>query len=197
MSLRTFRSLQRIAAAIAVTVLVAQPQLLLAEDLPGGEQTPKRIAPRSIIFDVALQDGGVLNGQVVDQQGRTLAATDVLLTDGRNHWRTKTDQHGRFQLAGLGGTTYHAKVGQYIQPIRAWVPGTAPPRSTPSVMLVHSKDVVLGQNCGSPVCGSYVRGGARHPLANPFILGGLVAAAVAIPIAIHNSDDDDDSPATN
>ncbi len=64
---------------------------------------------------------------------------------------------------------------------RLWAPRTAPPAAQQRVLLVSDSKVVLGQNCG---------GNALGWLANPWVLGGLVAAAIAIPLAVANSDDD-------
>jgi len=60
-------------------------------------------------------------------------------------------------------------------------------------MVVPDNSAVLGQNCGDPVCGSGVCGGKKNCLRNPLILGGIIAAAIAIPIAV---DDDDDPSST-
>ena len=64
-------------------------------------------------------------------------------------------------------------------------------------MIVEGQQTILGQYCGSPVvgCGSPVSAGmagCKELLSNPLVIGGLIAAAIAIPIAVHNADDDDD-----
>jgi hypothetical protein len=116
----------------------------------------------------------------------------IFVTNGHQTWNTYTDEQGHFRMEGLVGSTYQVQAAGQIQIVRAWAEGTAPPQALDALLLVYDNPVVLGQNCGSPVCGSGVCGVPR-PLANPFILGGLVVAAIAIPVAIHNSDD---GPAT-
>jgi len=191
MSLRKFRSQQRFVAWVATAILVFQPQCLFAvEQSILKSSTTAHVAQALTVVDVAIQADGLLRGQVVDKQGRPIAGTEVQLINGRKLWRTQTDEKGMFQLAGLPGATYSLQVGQQVQLLRAWTAGTAPPSATDGVLFVQDSDVVLAQNCGSPVCGSAVKA-AKHPLANPWIIGGLIAAAIAIPVAIHNAEDDD------
>ncbi len=184
MFFRNLRGSARYAAWMAVAALVIQPQLLLAEPLPMAGELPIRVV------DVALGANGTLRGQLLDRQGRQLPVSQILVTNGHQTWNTYTDEQGHFRVEGLVGSTYQVQAAGQIQIVRAWAEGTAPPHALDALLLVHDNPVVLGQHCGSPVCGSMVCA-AKHPLANPFILGGLVAAAVAIPVAIHNGDDDD------
>jgi hypothetical protein len=184
MSLRNMRG---IAAWLAVVAFVIQPQLLLAEHLPKASELPVRVV------DVALGANGTLTGQLLDRQGRQLPISQIVVTNGQETWKTYTNEQGHFRLEGLVGSTYQVQAVGQIQIVRAWSEGTAPPQASKSLLLVYDNSVVLGQNCGAPVCGSGV-GGAKHPLANPLIFGGLVAAAIAIPVAIHNSDDDPATP---
>jgi len=196
MSVRKFQ--QRSCAWAAIAVLVFQPQCLLAAEpsvVPCSATAP--LARALTVVDVALQADGVLHGQIVDKQGRPLVAAEVQIQSAATDkpWRSQTDAQGRFQFTGLSGANYSLQVGPQTQLLRVWAAGTAPPSATSGVLMVQDSDVILAQNCGSPVCGSAVKK-AKHPLANPWIIGGLVAAAIAIPVAIHNADDDDDDPAT-
>lgn len=184
MSLRNMCGNARCAAWMAIAALVIQPQLLLAEPLPSTGKLSVRVV------DVALGANGTLRGQLLDRQGRQLPVTQILITNGHQTWKTYTNGQGHFRLEGLVGSTYQLQAAGQTQIVRAWAEGTAPPQALEALLLVHDNAVVLGQNCGSPVCGSRVCA-AKHPLANPYIIGGLVAAAIAIPVAIHNADDDD------
>jgi hypothetical protein len=189
MTLRNYRGLVRSAAWVAAAVLVFQPQLLLAEPLPTAGDLPMRVV------DVALGHNGVLYGQLVDRQGRQLPITAIHLSNGHQDWTTYTNAEGNFRLEGLVGSTYQVQAAGQTEIVRAWAQGTAPPQAVEGLLLVHDNSVVLGQHCGSSVCGSMICA-AKHPLSNPFILGGIVAAAVAIPVAIHNHDADSDWPAS-
>ena len=187
MFFRHLRGSARYAAWMAVAALVIQPQLLLAEPLPRVGELPIRVV------DVALGANGTLRGQLLDRQGRQLPVLQIFVTNGHQTWNTYTDEQGHFQVEGLVGSTYQVQAAGQIQIVRAWAEGTAPPQALDALLLVYDNPVVLGQNCGSPVCGSRVRAG-KSPLANPYILGGLVVAAIAIPVAIHNGDDGPMSP---
>jgi len=180
MSLRYRRSC---AAWTAVAALVIQPQLLLAAPLPNDGTEPIRVV------DVELGTNGVLRGQLVDRQGRQLPISQVQVTNGHQTRSTYSNKQGNFLFEGLVGSTYQVQAAGNLQIVRAWAKGTAPPKALDALLIVHDSDIVLGQHCGSPVCGNAIRG-AKHPLSNPFILGGIVATAVAIPVAIHNRDKD-------
>jgi len=193
MNRRNFRSLQRLSVWAAVAVVVVQPQMMFAAEQEALTPPAQHVVQAMRVVDVELQQGGLLHGQLVDKQGKALATADVVLASGRSQWRTKTDQQGRFQVAGLNGNTYRIAVGQQVQLVRAWSTGTAPPKTVAGLLVVQDNGVVLGQHCAAPVCGSAIAA-AKHPLANPWVFGGLVAAAIAIPVAIHNSDDDEASP---
>jgi len=193
--MRKIRFKQSVGAWAAIAVLVVQPQCLFAAERSIVKASTTANASRTLtVVDVALQNDGLLRGQFVDKQGQPLSAAEIQITDGHKQWRAETDANGQFQLTKLSGATYRLQVGQQVQILRAWADGTAPPSATKGLLLVRDGDIILAQNCGSPVCGSAIRA-AKHPLANPWIIGGLVAAAIAIPVAIHNSDDDD-PPAT-
>ena len=188
MSLRKFRFMQRSCVWGSVAVLVFQPQFLFAAEQPTAS-APSTPARAMAVVDVELQPDGLLLGQLVDGQGRPLSATTIQLTSKQKKWQVQTDQQGRFQLKNMTGATYTVQSGQQVQLVRAWAPGTAPPSATKGLLFVQDGDLVLAQHCASPVCGSAVAA-AKHPLANPWVVGGLVAAAIAIPVAIHNSNND-------
>ncbi len=193
-----FRNLRGSAAWMAVAALVIQPQLLLAEPLPRADELPIRVV------DVALGANGTLRGQLLDRQGRQLPVLQIFFTNGHQTWNTYTDKQGHFRVEGLVGSTYQVQAAGQIQIVRAWAEGTAPPQALDALLLVYDNPVVLGQNCGSPVCGSRVRASmnplaypfilGKNSLSNPFILGGLAVAAVAIPVAIHNGNNDPATP---
>jgi hypothetical protein len=153
------------------------------------------------VADVALDAHGALEGQAVSLQGSPLAGAAVVLDDGRQQWSTTTNADGQFRFEGVGGGQYRVQAGGQMRFCRAWKAGTAPPAATRGLMIVEGEQTMLGQYCGSPVvgCGSPVAAGmagAKELLSNPVVIGGLIAAAIAIPIAVHNADDDDDDSAS-
>lgn len=145
--------------------------------------------PLATPSDVALGNGGVLIGQVVDAQGNVSAMATVILSDYRQEIaRVRTDQEGKFSVSGLRGGVYRISSQDKEALYRLWAPNTAPPVAQQGVTLVVGNQVVCGQNGNSSgSIGSMAQWIAEHPL----IAASAVGAAIAIPIAL---DDDDWTP---
>ena len=136
------------------------------------------------VRDVALQSAGVLKGQVVNQQGAPQTGTQVAaVQNGQTLAVANTDQAGRFEMANLSGGVYELRTAANSEVYRFWAPRTAPPVAQDGVLLVSDSNVALGQH-------GYGNGGALGFLANPWVLAGIVAAAIAIPLAVASDDDD-------
>ncbi len=105
----------------------------------------------------------------------------VAVSDGaRDLGTTVTKADGRFEIRGLRGGVLTLTAGQTKAAVRAWTPKAAPPAARKDVLLVAGQQQTLGQSFG----------GFRSLITNPWVIAGIVAAAVAIPVAIHNSNDD-------
>jgi len=141
-----------------------------------------------------LKHGGLLQGQVLNNAGIGEANVVVQLTNGRKNWQTKTGSQGWFRIASLHGGTYELQVEGQKQLLRAWAVGTAPPKASRGILFMPSTDVVRGQRVVSPNTNQFFRV-LKQRLTNPWVVGGVIVTAVAIPVAIHNADDDD-PPAT-
>lgn len=130
------------------------------------------------VHDVALDAEGRLVGQAVDAQGRLLVAEPVVaLQNGQAVSQTSTDQEGRFVITGLGGGLYQISTSQSSNVCRVWAPNTAPPIATTQLLLTASDDVQRGQR-------------PAIDLLHPILIGLIIAAAIAIPIALHDDNDD-------
>lgn len=192
MSIQSKQCFSQSAVWLAMLAMMVQPVLVqgAAMDFSAGENSIR-------VTDVELEHGGVLRGQVVGSSGQPQAKVSIRLQSGQQSLEVKTDAEGRFAVAGLVGSTYQLQVGEHVQLVRAWAAKTAPPHATAGMLIVPDDSAVLGQHCGSPVCGSGVCGGGRgyggrsRVAQQRLILGGLIAAAIAIPIAVENGDDDD------
>lgn len=144
-------------------------------------QTAQAASP--IIRDIALQPGGILNGQVLNEQAVAQGQAKIAVVyQGKPLTVTETDKEGRFVLAGLEPGIYELHLAQGGGAYRVWAPRTAPPAAQESVLLVENGQVVRGMFGHN--------GGHFGWLANPWVLGGLVALAIALPLAF---DDDDAS----
>jgi hypothetical protein len=126
--------------------------------------------------DVALRPGGFLLGQAVDAQGAPVAGKPVSIRQqGNEVVATTTDPAGYFLVKGLRGGTYEIAVGESQGVFRLWAAGTAPPSAEEGALVVAGAAPVRGQ--GGPI---------GYWLSKPWVIAGGVAAAVAVPVAIHN-----------
>jgi hypothetical protein len=167
------QGLGSIAAAIACFGMVLPTSAMAA--------APAAAAPNS---DVALRTGGLLVGQVVDQQGVAKAGTPVSVQfAGKEVVNTTTDANGVFAAKGLRGGQYQLVTPQGGSVCRLWAADTAPPSARPAALVVSGNEVVRGQ--GGPG-GAWVGWVKSHP----YITAGTVAAAIAIPLALASNDDD-------
>jgi len=164
-------AIQRVAVWLAV-VGFCVPQAAIA-----GTPSPKK-AP--VVVDVALRDGGVLVGQVVHAQGFPLAKLPVVLRSGDQQLAvSKTDAAGLFAFRGLQSGVYQVVAAKGQQTYRVWPQKAAPPSAKPGALIIVGKDMVRGQRAARTF---------RNMMANPWVIGGLIVVAVAVPVAIHNAD---------
>lgn len=177
-------NLARMTKALVVCLAVAGfclPQPLLA----AGQADPS-----PTIADVTLQDGpqgSVLVGHVLDQQGVPQAGCPVVLyRSGQKLGEAKTDGKGLFAFSNLRGGVYQVTAGESVTAFRAWTPGTAPPAAQSLALIVTGQDLVRGQ------CYPFrhMCGRLHFWLSHPCVIAGLIATAVAVPIAVINCDKD-------
>jgi len=140
---------------------------------------------------VALAPGGVLVGQVIDQQGAVRAGSTVSIQQGDQEIvRTQTDKNGVFAAQGIRGGQYLVTSEDGNCLCRLWAPNTAPPAASDGVVVVTGQEVVRGQwgaQYGAQYGGRWLDWVRSHP----YITAGIVAAAVATPLAIAAADSND------
>jgi hypothetical protein len=137
--------------------------------------------------DIAMQDGGVLVGQVVNPDGSPVAGVPVSFRQNDKDWvGPKTGPDGVFAVKGLRGGVYQVAAAEGRRTCRVWALGTAPPKAQQQVVLVQG----IGNPCEPerPILG-FVR-------AHPLLTTAVVATAVAVPVAIAASDDEPEPPAS-
>jgi len=135
--------------------------------------------------DVALAADGALRGQLVSAQGRGLPGECVTVSHGGHELvSTVTGPDGYFEVRGLRGGVLNISAGEATALCRAWTAAAAPPNARNQVLLVAGQSQTLGQ------------GGLRALLTNPWVIAGIVAAAIAIPVGIHNYNKNHDDPAS-
>ena len=85
-----------------------------------------------------------------------------------------TDSQGQFSLPAFDPGVYILTDGTWIQPIRIWAEGTAPPVAKTEMLVVAREPIVAGQV--SPL---------RYWMANPNVMLATAAIAVAVPVLIY------------
>ena len=171
-------SLSKAIVGLACAGLVMSGPLAAAEPPESNSARPTPASKKATPFqDVALDRKGDLRGVVVDVQGAPVAhATVVIHSSDRELARTQTDGLGRFTFGPLEGGVYWLQAGRQQRWLRAWVDQTAPPVAKPLALVVLGDTLVRGQLPFEQFCAS-----------DGFVVCGLVAAMIAIPVAVHNS----------
>jgi len=137
-------------------------------------------------IDVALRPGGKLLGQVVDSQGTPRNQVAIkLMRHGRVVGEATTDKSGYFLMNNVQAGEYQLSAGENFGHFRFWASQSAPVSAQPGVLFVAGQGPVRGQD-----------GPLGYWLSNPWLLAGIVAVAIAVPVAVHNSQNDDPAPAS-
>jgi hypothetical protein len=166
----TFRKVLQGSLVVLAVMGSCLPQSLLAAELKAGSM--------DVVNDVALLDGGILVGQVVDSQGLPMSNVSVSVKQGAMvRAMATTDKNGVFRARGLQGGVYQVVTPGGRGVYRLWAFGSAPPASQQGMLLVNSGRAARGRGAMS----------ASSILRDPLIMGGIVATAIAIPIAVHYS----------
>jgi hypothetical protein len=166
---------RRIVGIAVASLLIPPPRAMSAETAPQAlVKTEQPATDGEPVADIALSAGGKLRGRVTNAAGQNAAGIKVVASQGTTIMASATsDTEGRFELNNLPGGVFQLTAGQASQTCRVCSESTAPPAATHQVMLVHDRATVRGQS-------QY-----RRFFTNPVVIAGIVAAAVAIPVAIH------------
>ena len=137
-----------------------------------------------VIRDVELDADGSLRGVVLDAQGIAIRGIGVVAwRSGREIVRTLSDGQGRFLLQSLGSGACQVMAGSHVGHFRAWAAGTAPPKTRQSALMVIGPGQVRGQ---MPI--------EEFFSSNAAIITGIIAGAIAVPVAYHNVRRDNKAP---
>ena len=129
--------------------------------------------------DVKLTKTGALVGQVLDVQGKAVVGKPVAVQyQNKLVAAPTTDKNGYFALQGVRPGVYRIASMKGVADYRVWTEQTAPPKAAAGALLIEGKEVIRGQINGMAL---------RNLLANPLVVAGIVATAVAVPVAVHNS----------
>ena len=160
----------RLPLALACFGMLMPPGTLWAAS-PEAPAKPPAASVSQAVQDVALSADRSLSGVVLDMQGQPRAGS-LVLVDGNaaGPQRAVTDSQGRFTIANLRGGVYRITTPRGAVICRIWSPGTAPPTARSGALIIEMSDVVRGQFYGP----------AGQFIANPWVLAGVLTAAVTV-----------------
>jgi hypothetical protein len=139
-------------------------------------------AASGVMIDVRLDEGRTVRGRLLDASGQPLADRPIVLhqSDG-TRLAAQTDAAGGFVLHGVSAGIQRLTAENTTLNCRVWTHTAAPPAALDQLTVVAGQTIVRGQQPFSAI------------FTNPLFIGLVIAAAIAIPIAVHNSQDDSPS----
>ncbi len=159
-------------------VMVALLNLIFPLQAWAANPLPNKAASR-VNTDIRLAQDNSLSGQIVDVTGKPASGMRVAIyAQGDLVAATFSDQQGAFSLTANRGGVYELRAGGQVQIVRLWRYAASPPSAKATIQLIVNAETVRGQR---PIESLFCF--------QPWFLGVLVAAAIAIPIAVDNSND--------
>lgn len=116
-----------------------------------AEAPASRAQSRPAVLDVALDRGGLLQGQVIDAQGAAMQQAPVSVWfENRQVATSLTNEHGQFSVTGLRGGVHTVSAGKGGAVYRLWTSEAAPPGARSGTVVIPGETVMRGQN-GQPI----------------------------------------------
>ncbi|HJN10699.1 MAG TPA: carboxypeptidase-like regulatory domain-containing protein [Pirellulaceae bacterium] len=196
--MRIPRNLGSFTAALACINLLVPLQLLNAADPPSATTrstarsaaqaasaqykttqyktaTPRETA-RPVTRDVTLGLTGELRGQLVDKNGVRLPNRIVVAVHAdKSSLQSVSNANGQFHFPKARPGVYQVASQRSYQLCRCWAANTAPPAASKQLLMVEGDQTIRGQR---PI---------GELLSGPVLIGLIIAAAIIIPIAVHNA----------
>jgi len=179
--MRLFRAIRGLLVVLATFNIVLPTRTVVA-----AAQRAQQLNVRKDLVHVALGKNGQMQGQLVDPQGKPLADHPVAIYDARRAQPNpkpiaegRTDAKGRFTFHELRPSAVIVVADDSVAVCQCWNSNLAPPSAKQDILLVTDGKIERGQ---SPI--------GELLFANPIIMALLIIAAIAIPVAIHDAQDD-------
>ena len=170
-SMRVFRA--------TIVALACLGWLLPQQAFCAPDAAKKSARVQTPIVDVRTAADGALGGKLVDQSGKAMADQVVELHHaGKAIMQTKTNKQGDFAFPRVRGGVYQIIIDDAGVGCRVWPDDVAPPAAREQLLVVVGAPVVRGQQ---PIGAAF---------SSPLFVGAVLAAAIAIPVAVHNAKDD-------
>lgn len=192
MNVRTRGKIMKARIQTAFLVTLASLAAMTASSTIVAQEAPV-VATPAPVRDVALRPDGTLTGQLVDTQGVVQANQAIAIyAKDTAVARAITDARGHFAMEGIAGGVYRLATSGSSGVYRVWQHAAAPPSASPSLLLVQGEAIrgQCGNDCGG-TCNACCRGQGggvyngliMNTLSNPWIVSGVVAAGIAVPLA--------------
>lgn len=161
-----------------VTVAMALIGLLAGQSFAAQPTKP---------IDIAMYQGKVLVGQVVNEKGAPKVNAQVVVqsTTGEKA-NVVTNKSGYFAANLPRGGTYAVTESGATTIVRAWTANTAPPKAGKALLVVSGKQTVLGQCCDAAGCDGGCGGGGCDSgcgllgSSSGLIFAGIAAGAITL-----------------
>ena len=181
------RHLRTLVIGLATLGMLLQP---LAAAEPAANQSPlageplagEPVAGPRVVFayqvrDVVLGEGGTFQARLMSPTGVDLANQEVTLQQaGQTIQVVRSRDDGCIACSQLKGGLYEVRVADQLHYVRLWTASAAPPVAIPELLIVQDQFVERAQQ---PFCCFLGK--------EPIMIGLLIAAGIAIPIAVHSS----------
>lgn len=142
-----------------------------AEQRAGADQA-------SPVVDVALDADNLLHGQLVNASAVPTKGQVSMLKGGQRLATADAAADGTFVLRVPQGGTYQLATADSVTTIRVWTQRAAPPHA-PQRMVLAQGGVLRGQ-----------QGTIPFSSVSPWVVAGVVAVAIGVPIVLSNQHDD-------
>ncbi len=190
------------AIVLTVCITMTLPPSAFARSQAGQIIDGVKIA--QTIADIELQDGHILEGTIVDQSGRPVAGSAVAIgQQSKMIAYLDTDSSGRYRLTHVKPGIYQVASYAGVQSVRVHSDNAPAGALHGIVQVIDQEGIVRGQ-CSSgenvcceqdcnqccPPCRPRRFACLRAIACSPLVWAVVIAAAIVIPIAVSNDDDD-------
>ena len=173
------RIVRQLGIACMLVAFLFQPlatQMLRAEDLIRQQGNATGNATQApVTIDLRLGSNATLRGRLITPRGSGVSAETLQLNRGSENVLTvKTDPLGYFIVPSPSPGVYQFTNGTWVQSVRIWTSGAAPPGAKDQILIVAKEPIIAGQV--SPL---------RYWMANPNVMLATAAIAIAVPLLIY------------
>ena len=164
-------------AATPVAVAAANRAIPAMDQPTGDTQSSRPVVFAYQVRDVRLTPQGTFRARLCSANGVSLPLQPVALQQAGHTLAVEQSRaDGQVEFPDVAGGLYEVRVAGNLHHVRLWTSAAAPPVAIPELLVVQDPAVHRAQQ---PFCSLLGQ--------EPIMIGLLIAAGIAIPIAIHDS----------